>query len=247
MKKIISLIVFGLAMCGFTFAQSPFVELKKAKQIKFLESTRDDTVNLLSAVSLDFYDLTDFHILTFFTNDAVVRISYSSGKCSDELEDWSVPEFKVTKVSVTPKEPIQIKNIGIDYSKFRREEIWGSIENDYVYYDKIAGIAITTIGNKVQTIYFSPPRKDYSLLCEKEEVKRYYSGKKWNRYPELKKAIIDPNYPANVTNLALSQTEITASCGSLGTAQNKNCSNIVKEISVATTYVDPENDVVTYK
>ena len=201
MKKFFILIIIGLAMGNYIFAQSPLVELDKVKEIKLLESTREDAVKLLAADSLDFSDSSDFHYLKFFTNNAVIKISYSSGKCSDESEDWNVLERKITKVVVIPKDSIQIKDVGIDYSKFRREKIWGSIKNDYVYHDKIAGIAITTIGDRVETIYFSPLRKDYSLLCDKEEVKKYYSSKKWNRYSESKNAILDPNYPANVTNL----------------------------------------------
>ena len=184
--------------------------------------------------------------LKFFTNNAVIRVSYSSGKCSDVLEDWNVPEFKITRVAVKPKDPTQLKDIGIDYSKFRREEIWGSIENDYVFHDKVSGITITTIVERIEEIIFTPSRKDYSLLCDKKEVKKYYSSKNWNRYPFLKDAILDPNYPANVTNLDLSQTEITTTCNSLDATQNKDCFGSTKEISVSTTYVDPESDVVTY-
>lgn len=246
MKRFVILIVFGLAMCNFTSAQSPIVELDKVREIKLLESNRDDAIKLLAADSLDFSDSSDFHYLTFFTNNAVIKISYSSGKCSDESEDWNVLEQKVTKVTVIPKDSIQIKDIGIDYSKFRKEEIWGIIKNDYVYHDKSAGIAITTIGDRVETIIFTPSRKDYSLLCDKREVKKYYSSKKWNRYPELKDAILDSNYPANVTDLVLSQTEIIADCSLLNTAQDKNCTKSEKEISVSTTYADPENDVVTF-
>lgn len=219
-------------MCSYTFAQSPLAELDKVKALKLLESTRDDAIKLLSPDSLTFYDSADFHNLSFYTDNAVIRISYSSGKCFEEDEDWNVSEFKITKVTVTPKDRIEIKEIGIDYSKFRREEIWGSIENDYVYHDKAAGIAITTLVDRVEKVIFTPSKKDYSLLCYKKEVKKYYSSKKWNRYPELKKGSIDPNSTAYVTNLILSQTEITA--------------DDTKEISVSTTHVDPEGDVVTF-
>ncbi len=247
MKKIVILIVFYLAMCIFTSAQSPLVELDRVKEIKLLESNRDDAVKLLAVNSLDFSDASDYHYLTFFTNNTVIKISYSSGKCSDESEDWNVVKGKITKVTVVPKDSIQINDIGIDYSKFRKEEIWGSIKYDYVYHDKSAGIAITTIGDTVEKIIFTPSRKDYPLLCDKKEVKKYYSSKKWNRYPELKDAILDSNYPANVTDLVLSQTEITDDCNSFDVVQNKNCTKSEKEISVSTTYADPENDVVTYE
>ena len=63
----------------------------------------------------------------------------------------------------------------------------------------------------------------------------------------VKKAIIDINRWADVVNLDLSQTEISADCNSLGVTQNKSCSDNVKEIFISTTAFDPENDVLTYR
>jgi hypothetical protein len=55
-----------------------------------------------------------------------------------------------------------------------------------------------------------------------------------------------PNQPANVTNLTLSQTEIAAPCPSGQVPrEGVTCSDNMT-VQVATTAVDPENDVLTY-
>ncbi|MGI8788783.1 MAG: hypothetical protein ACR2HG_13605 [Pyrinomonadaceae bacterium] len=241
MKKFIILIIFTLAMCGIVSAQSMLAEFDKVKQVKLLKSTRDDVVKLLGGDSLEFFDE------EFFTEKANVQVSYSSGNCSGEYEDWNVPEGKITKIVVTPKDSIQIKDTGIDYSKFRKEKMWGSLKHRYAYYDKAAGIAIIVRNDFVESIRFSPSKKNYLLLCDKAETKKYYSSKNWNRYPEMKKTIIDLNRWADVVNLDLSQTEIIADCDSSDAAKNKSCSDTLKEIKVSVTAFDPENDVLTYR
>ncbi len=244
MKKIVAILAFVLAICGFTFAQSPLVELDKVKEIKLLESTRDDVVKILAN---DIFPVSDSsYYQYFYTEKAVIAVYYSSGNCSKESEDWNAAEWKVTEVRVSPKDPIEIKNIGIDYSKFRKEALWGSIRNDYAYHDKSAGIAITATDDLVDSIIFLPSARNYSQLCEKEEVKKYYSSKKWNRYPWLKKAGIDVFPPANVVGLDLSQNEIIIGCDLIDTSQNKSCPDSTKEITVFTTVVNPMNSVLVY-
>ncbi|MGI8555029.1 MAG: hypothetical protein ACR2LT_01555, partial [Pyrinomonadaceae bacterium] len=51
-----------------------------------------------------------------------------------------------------------------------------------------------------------------------------------------------PNKPANVTNVLLSQTEITANCP----ANSSGCSGDKQTIDISTTAVDPEGDVLEY-
>lgn len=261
MKKIVIVLAFFMTICGFAFAQTPLAELERVKQIKLLESTRGDVIKILGDYDLPFgrTRTTSFEPSSdldyyehFDTNNANIRIRYSTGKCLAETEDstfsedWNVAEWKVTEVMIYPKDAIQIKDIGIDYSKFRKEKLWGSRKHDYAFHNKSAGIAIITTYDWVKSVVLLPSAKNYSLLCNNEEVKKYYSSKKWNRDPSMKKAIIDINPAANVVSLDLSRTAITSGCASLDPMQNKICSDGVKEIAVSTTAVDPDNDVLTY-
>jgi len=205
MKRSIIFIVLGLASCGFAFAQSPLFEFDKVKEIKLLESTRDDVIKILAKDSLEISDF--LHYQHFSMMNANIRILYSSGKCfgdsEEDSEDWNVPEWKVTEITISPKNYTHIEDVRINYSKFRKEKTWGSLKNRYVYHDKASGIAIIVRNNVVESIEFSPSEKNYSSLCDKKEVKKYYSSKSWNRYPWLKKAIIDINRWADVVNLDL--------------------------------------------
>jgi len=116
-------------MCSFTFAQSPRFNLNKVKEIKLLESNRDDVMKILANDSLVIYNgFNGSYEQVFSRENEMIKVSYSNGKCSSDserdydYEDWNVPEWKVTKITVTPKDFIPIKDIGIDYSKFRKEK-----------------------------------------------------------------------------------------------------------------------------
>jgi hypothetical protein len=241
MKKVILLLVIVSAMCSFVSAQSFLAELNKVEEIKPLESIRDDVTKLLAKSSLKFSDN------NFYMDYSLVYISYSRGDCSEERdEDWNVPEGRVTQIRVIPKDPIEIKDIGIDYKKLLKERMWGRSKGRYVYYDKDLGIAITTRGDIVSQVIFSPSKEKFLMLCDKEEVKKYYSGNKWNRYTWNKLNYDDYNSPANITNLVLSRTEIIADCSSLNATENKGCLSDTKKVSVSTSATDPEYDVLTY-
>ena len=101
-------------------------------------------------------------------------------------------------------------------------------------------------GERVETIYLVPPKKDFSKLCDKQELKKYYFGKSWYRETRIKGSIYDSNYPANVTDVRLDKTEIIADCNLINPKNNKNCSNDNREIKVSVVAVDAENDVLTY-
>lgn len=245
MKKIIILTIFSLAICSFTFAQSPLPGLDKVKQIKLLESTRDDVLEILTN---DIFPSSDasYHYERFYTEDAIISVFYSSGKCSEEGDDWDIPEWKVTEIRISPKNSIRIKDIGIDYSKFRKERPFKDYKDLYVYHDKKAGIAIMAYGNRIEFIAFTPPEKDFPLLCNKTEVKKFYSDKRWLRDSSMKDSTYHNFPPPDVVGLDLSRNEIIIGCDSIGKAQNKSCAENTKEVSVSTTIINPMNDVLTY-
>lgn len=233
-------------MCGFTFAQSPLAELEKIKEIKLLESTRDDAAKIFADYFLSLSD-DSRHYQWFSTKNAIIQVSYSSGSCSNIAEDWNVPEWKVTEIEISFEIPVKPKDIDVDLSKYKKEKVYANLAHAYVYHNKHSGIAFKVYKNKINEITFTPSKENYSSLCDNERVKNYYSSKSWF-YDELKERIYipgrPPNGPADVVNLNLSLTEITASCNS--ESSNQNCSNEVRSIFVSTLGKDPENDVLTY-
>jgi hypothetical protein len=231
MKKIIT-VVFCLVMSGFAFARSPLAEIDAAKNIKLLEATRPEIIKIFSNGIFPVSEA-PAHSEDFYTENAVVRVFYSSGDCSYQPEDWNVAAWTVTEISVLPKDFIGIEDLGIDYSKFRSEKPRRENKKVTLYGDKKAGIFILSDGDRVESVTFSPPEKGFSRLCDKPEVKEYYSGKKLMRRPEMENAIYDHFPPLNVEGLELSGEEISA-CGA-------------PKISVSTSVVNLINEVLTYE
>jgi len=210
-----------------TQAQPPIAEWQKITKIKLLETTRDEVVALLAPTS--FSSSRNDYAEYFYAEDSVVQVRYSNGTCSGEFEEWNTPEGTVTEVVVRPKAPIPAGEIGIDYSGFRKERTDPQRKSVYVRYDKDSGRAVSVFSGRIDSIYLFPSRQNYARLCNNAQVRNYYASKRWAREPMLKNVIIDYNSPANVTAL------------SLGAIDGDE-----RMISVSTTAVDPENDVLTY-
>ncbi len=247
MKKIIFLIVFGLAMCGFTFAQSPLAELEKIKEIKLLESTQNDARRILADYTLEVANNSHRND-KFSTENAHIEIWYSRGDCSVGHEEWNVPKLTVTEIVVSPINSVEFKDLGFDYSKFQREKKFKNLPNEYIYHNKNLGIAVDVKENEVYEITYFPPKENYSLLCNKDAVRKRYLGE--SIFADKLKdriVIIDTrNYVSYVANLTLNRTEIISDCFSVDDTKNKNCSHNVKQIAIFTKAIAPGNDVLLY-
>lgn len=247
MKKIIILIVFVfvLALCNFTFAQSPLAEFDKAKEIKLLKFSREDVRKILADYKLErSYDSENYE--SFYTNNAGINVHYSKGKCSDGSADWNVPEWTVEDIEITPKDSIKIKDIGFDNVKFRKERAYKNVADAYVYHNKGLGIAFDIRENEIQRIYLFPTKQEFSLLCNNEKVRKYYSSKTWFVDSKLKDRIIDYNFFADVVNLILGASEISETCPLPNLTKTESCPASVNAITILTVAKDPENDVLTY-
>ncbi len=247
MKRIISLIVFGLAMCGFTFAQSPLAELEKIKEIKLLESTRDDVRRILADYTLEAANNSHRND-KFSTENVHIKIWYSRGDCSVEHEEWNVPKLTVIEIVVSPINSLEFKDLGFDYSKFQREKKFKNLPNEYIYHNKNLGIAVDVKENEVYEVTYFPPKENYSLLCNKDAVRKRYLGE--SIFADKLKdriVIIDTrNYVSDVVNLTLNRTEIIADCFNSDVSQIKDCSDNIKQIAIFTKAFAPGNDVLTY-
>lgn len=242
MKKIVSLIVFSLAMCGFTIAQS-LAELDKAKEIKLLEFNRNDVAKIFAGYEASVTNKPNDYEW-FSTKDATVRVSYSSGKCSDNFEDWNIPEGKAKEIEFSLTTAITLKDSGIDLTKYKKEKEYVNLARAYIYHNKDLGIAFEVYKNKIFKIYLIPSKEKYPLLCDTERVQTYYRSESWFNVGLKERIYIQEyrNLPPDVINLNLSLTEITATCGT----ERSACLNKVRSIFVSTLGKDPENDVLIY-
>lgn len=241
MKKIFILLFFILVMSGFGFAQVRLPELNKAKEIKLLESTRDDVRKILAGYKSD-----DKDAKHFTAENANIGISYSTGNCSDEYaeERWNIPEGKVSEIEIYPKNSVKIEDLGFVVSNYQKEQKYSNVDDLYIYHNKDFGIAFKVDEDEIQTIFLFPSNSHKSQLCNNEKAKEFYSSKSWFGNTELEDRVIVGDTLANVTNLTLSKNEIVIGCKK--PANNKSCSPDDGRVSVTTLTVDSENDVLTY-
>jgi hypothetical protein len=245
MKKFILLAVFCLAMCSFALAQSPFPELDKIKQIKLLESTRDDVQKILMDYNLSYKNEKN-HIYRFISSNAEIEVRYSSGKCSDDSdEDWSVPEWRASLIHISLQEAVKPKDFGLDLSQYKRERIFANLKHTFKYHQKTRGIGYNVNEDGIYGITLIPSKENYPLLCKTKRVKKYYDNRRWFT-GKLKYRIKEPFYFANVTELALSKKEITAQCITEKSPKGEICSADAEIEIAAKAESENPTDVLTY-
>jgi hypothetical protein len=244
MKKIIVFAVFILATCGFASAQTPRALMDTVREIKLLESDRDDVKRILKD-----YEASDDddYFQEFDSDDATIEISYASGNCyaqeDEDSDKWKVAEWKVTKIEVNPDKAILVEDIGYDLTKFKKEKKYNNVRDSYVYHDKDSGIAFEVYNGWVETIYFFPSGGNSSMLCDNNEAaKTFYASESWFGKTDSKDRILKGNTAYGVTALNLSASEIIIGCG----AQDKTCLESSNKIEVTTVSSDPDNDVLTF-
>jgi len=234
---------FCLILYSSAFAQLPTVEINKAQEIKFLESSPDNVKKIFSDYP---FSTPDF----ISTENAVISIDYSTGNCSDKDEEWDVPKGKVISMGIDLRTPVSLKDLRIDLSKFVKEKVYNDYRSAFLYHNKAAGIAYSVYKGKVGRIIFIPAKENYSSLCNNEKVRQfYYSNKSWF-YEKLKQRQYIKwhlrSY-ANVTDLILSTIEITADCSVKNLSEIQDCS-YSKTINVETKGgSDDPTDVLTYE
>ncbi|MEZ5424767.1 MAG: hypothetical protein R2747_00760 [Pyrinomonadaceae bacterium] len=240
MKRLFVLLFFIPALCGFATAQTRLPELDKAKEITLLQSTRDDVKKILADFEAD-----DEDAESFTGKKADIEISYSTGGCSDEdsEEIWNIPEGRVSLIEISPNDPVKIEDLGYAVSNFLKEKEFNNVDNQFIYHNKSFGIAFRVEENIIQTIFLFPSNSYQSRLCDNEEAKEFYSNESWfgkTKLEDRERWIVD----ADVNDLALSANEIIIGCSE--PAKKNSCSIGDGRISVTTTAVDPEGDVLTY-
>jgi len=144
-------------------------------------------------------------------------------------DDWDVGEYKVTEIDISPWDNVELGDLGMDIRNFRNERLYRSHKNIRILHNKDVGIAIEVHGTRVRQVFLFPSRKNISLLCNNDFLRKFYLGNKWRRYSEEKQMIVDLNYPANVTDLQVTRLE-----------------GEDRKFQIQVTAVDSENDVLTY-
>jgi hypothetical protein len=99
------------------------------------------------------YDLTD----------EVVLVTYSTGICS-EGGVWNVPRDTVLGITVSPKKPLLIGQLGVDLNEY--EKMADTHLPGIVYYNNAKeGVHIQTHQDKVTSIHYLPGANNNDLRC----------------------------------------------------------------------------------
>lgn len=237
MNRLLGLLFFIAAFAGAAVGQSYADVVAKVREIKLLESTRDDVQRILADyVRSESND----HDQRYYNENLDIKVHFSSGKCSDDPDDdddsvvWKVSEWKVTRIEVEPDESIAVEDTGFDLSKLMKEQMYRESPDQQIHSDKARGLAIETDEGRIETIIFFPPRSQSKKLCQGSAVaKEFYSRESWFGTKLEDRTVCGfINQHANVEDMILSETKIEATTN--------------KTISVTTIAVDPENDVLTY-
>lgn len=254
MKKFIISLLFCLAMCSIAVAQTSLPELDKIKQIKLLESTRDDVKRIFSAFEFEDDEDGEDQIDIIYTDHLAIRFSYALGNCSDEDdEEWNVAKGKVTEISLFINDPDESPELKIDLSKLERIDRYKPDEDedpdDFVYLDKNENVSYGLSDGKINTVMFTPGEKDFPSLCNNETVREFASNKEW-LIEKLKKGRFFISYhsspAAHVEELALSKLEFTPDCPADDSKQDEDKFDYAK-IEVATKgFSTDSTDVLTY-
>ena len=241
MKKTFDFIVCSLALCGFAFAKSPLAELKKAREIKLLQSTREDVKRILAGYEHD-ADEDEDNEQTFSTENAEIEVSFAKGDCADDSEYWNVDEWVVTKIEIDPENELKVEDIAFNFSGFTKE-VDEEYPEDYIYQDENSGIVFIIDDKEIRKITIFPSKSNLPFLCEKKETKEVSSYEK-----RLVDFILEPRYTGCVSytpivnSVTLSAKEIIIGCDD----ENGSCANNNEKISVTANATDAENDVLTY-
>ncbi|HEX8288954.1 MAG TPA: hypothetical protein VF556_13210 [Pyrinomonadaceae bacterium] len=243
MKKslIFPLVIF--AMCGAAFAQSRITGFDKAREIKLLESTREDVKKILADYENDDSDDDESQFQSFSTKDAEIEIKFSRGDCSKFLEVWDVPAGIAAKITIKLKEEINLKNFKFDFSNYKKEIEDEESPETYKYHNEDDGIVFEIDDDEIERIVFYPTKSKISFLCNTETTSEFLSGEERLIDLALREGCELINLPANVANLILNRSEITIEENK--SAKKSRFSKNAK-VSVVTEATDAENDVLTY-
>ena len=171
-RLIILIVIFYLGLYGSIFAKEPDWYLK-LKQIKILQSTKQDVENLFPSlkgrVSHKFKNSEEFH---YIKNQETLFASYSLGMCSKDTSEnekyaYDVKNDVLLYLSYTPQKPVKISELKLDLSSF------GSYKDGtgLTYYNFDLGIEYGVFKDKVESVEIFPTNSMKHLLCKTIEDK----------------------------------------------------------------------------
>ncbi len=234
MKKILLTIFLILITYNFAPAQTLLSDINKVRKIKLLDSNFKDVKKILGEND----EREKENYWQFFSSEnASIRVEFSTGDCSEGSGNWNVPKWKVTKIVVTPDDDIKVEDFKFDFSGFTKRIDDKEFPRNYIYYNRNLGITFEIGDDEILKIFFYPAEYQIGFLCNNEKTLEVLSAKKplFEFVYENEPVCILRNMPAVLNEVNLSTSEILF-----------NSKDEDKKISVKVSATDMENDVLTY-
>jgi len=129
-----------------------------------MESTASDVSRQWGAPesrSPDYYTFKDYNILITYSSGTsceakCIELGFSSG--------WNAPRDTLITAAFMIKASMQLKDLGIDLSKFKRERASDFGNGIYIFSDE-EGIGITVEGDEITNISLFPAKKYLYRMC----------------------------------------------------------------------------------
>ena len=236
MKTVASLIVILLLSVVSSHAQFQIPEIDKVKEIKLLQSTAFDVQRILVGFETDGWEPGDSD-QRFSTNNYSIKISYSSGQCSEDEEIWDVRQWVVTEIEIKPDDSLNVKKLGYDFSKFKKEQVYIDRPEIFIFHDKSRGFAfeINEKESTIRKIILFPQKTTSHKLCDNDTAKNFVAKESWFGNSKLKdRSAVIREYSANITDVQLGKTELKFTDSDM-------------DISVEAIADTDKDDIVTYK
>ncbi len=215
--------------------------LERVRAVKFFEMDRIDVKQVLYEMTFDGeFDNRD----DFTYGDFDIEAYYSTGECDeDEDEIFEAAHGKAIRIVITSSEDLEVKDLGFDISKLKKEQKYLNNEKSFIYHDKKLGIAVDVDDDEVEEVILFPRISSGTKPCGNDKARDFVKMKSWFGRENLEsrveyacsQALIAAELPriAFVTNLTLGRDSLAASDS--------------RRIDVATISSDPQNEILKYR
>ncbi len=229
-KSLLAIVVLLLfTFCGF--AQEHVSAFEKAKEIELLKDNRASVRQKFSEYVLDPSANSD----AFSFGNIRIEVFYSSGTCNENDEDvWDVEEGLAIRVGIFGFDELKLSDLPVNISHFKKEQVYNLVEDQLIYHDKKAGIAVEAVEDEVESVTLFSPIRTKAKTCKTKYAKEFVSMASWFGSKKLEERFVCvlTNTHADVTDVSLSHDNVSALTP--------------KQIKVSVTAVDPEGDILTY-
>ena len=128
------LLLLGISFPLSGLAQKGLVPPKYLSMVPGV-STRNDVEKLLGRGD------PARHVWDYKTSNGLVTVNYSYGDCTSGGRDWATLEWTVESVGFSISDPLPLKKVILDLTKFRRKKE-GDVVGNVTYYNDEAGISV---------------------------------------------------------------------------------------------------------